>query len=800
MKASILALSISTLLSASAFASATKVNLDAANSATDQLITSQMQAIDASVQHQLATKYANAQPGDIAIIDNDVYEQQPNGTWAAVGTASAALVAGMLSGSSNSSSDEFSPELPIYEEPTGNSPEFGGDRPELEQPTKPGYNGVEFDRVSDSVINVTKNGIPMGSLFMTEGEWYYGAVGGAEPIHITKDLINGKPPIEVDPTKPGYNGVEFDRVSDSVINVTKNGIPMGSLFMTEGEWYYGAVGGAEPIHITKDLINGKPPIEVDPTKPGYNGVEFDRVSDSVINVTKNGIPMGSLFMTEGEWYYGAVGGAEPIHITKDLINGKPPIEVDPTKPGYNGVEFDRVSDSAINVTKNGIPMGSLFMTEGEWYYSAVGGAEPIHITKDLINGKPPIEVDPTKPGYNGVEFDRVSDSVINVTKNGIPMGSLFMTEGEWYYGAVGGAEPIHITKDLINGKPPIEVDPTKPGYNGVEFDRVSDSVINVTKNGIPMGSLFMTEGEWYYGAVGGAEPIHITKDLINGKPPIEVDPTKPGYNGVEFDRVSDSVINVTKNGIPMGSLFMTEGEWYYGAVGGAEPIHITKDLINGKPPIEVDPTKPGYNGVEFDRVSDSVINVTKNGIPMGSLFMTEGEWYYGAVGGAEPIHITKDLINGKPPIEVDPTKPGYNGVEFDRVSDSVINVTKNGIPMGSLFMTEGEWYYGAVGGAEPIHITKDLINGKPPIEVDPTKPGYEGITVEERGGVYYIDKNGQNMGALFNNGTDLIWNPASGDSVVVSKDMVNSKLKNVNQAKLKQFKSKVQHRLTKLKK
>ncbi|MFA0467690.1 hypothetical protein AB4524_12380, partial [Vibrio breoganii] len=223
MKASILALTISTALSANAFASATTVDVEAANAATYQLIDQQMHDIDASVQAQLAAKYADAQPGDIAVIDDTVYEQQSNGTWAAVGTASAALAAGLLSGSSSSSSHsddaipslpmEATPTLPTLATPNNDLPEFGDDRPEVD-PNKPGYNGVEFDRVSDSVINVTKNGVPVGSLYTTEGEWYYGPVGGGDHIHITKDLVNGKPPMDVDPTKPGYNGVEFDRVSD----------------------------------------------------------------------------------------------------------------------------------------------------------------------------------------------------------------------------------------------------------------------------------------------------------------------------------------------------------------------------------------------------------------------------------------------------------------------------------------------------------------------------------------------------------------------------------------------------------
>ncbi|GAD80981.1 hypothetical protein VEZ01S_47_00010, partial [Vibrio ezurae NBRC 102218] len=177
MKASILAITISATLSATAFASTNQVDVQAANSATSQLIGQQMQDIDSSIQTQLNDKHANAQTGKIAIIDDVVYEKEPNGTWAAVGTASAAVVAGLLSGSSSTSdaNDDPIPSLPIHMDPNNDLPEYGDDRPELDptqpdntlpeygddrpelDPTKPGYNGIEFDRVSDTVINVTKN-------------------------------------------------------------------------------------------------------------------------------------------------------------------------------------------------------------------------------------------------------------------------------------------------------------------------------------------------------------------------------------------------------------------------------------------------------------------------------------------------------------------------------------------------------------------------------------------------------------------------------------------------------------------
>ncbi|WP_061040280.1 hypothetical protein [Vibrio coralliirubri] len=116
MKASLLAISISSVLVAPAFATAPQVDVELANQQTLQLIDGQMKAVDASVQYKLNEQYANATPGTTATIDDVTYEKQSNGTWAAVGAASAALVAGLLSSSSSSSSSDngnTTPELPV---------------------------------------------------------------------------------------------------------------------------------------------------------------------------------------------------------------------------------------------------------------------------------------------------------------------------------------------------------------------------------------------------------------------------------------------------------------------------------------------------------------------------------------------------------------------------------------------------------------------------------------------------------------------------------------------------------------
>lgn len=149
MKASILALTISTALSVNAFAASTEVDIQAADAATNELIDQQMRDIDASVQTQLDLKYADAQANEIAVVDDVVYEQDSNGTWAAVGTASAALVAGLLSSSSSSSDSHESdpiPSLPIQSMPDnelpGDDSGIDTDIPDNSQVVFTVYNGM----------------------------------------------------------------------------------------------------------------------------------------------------------------------------------------------------------------------------------------------------------------------------------------------------------------------------------------------------------------------------------------------------------------------------------------------------------------------------------------------------------------------------------------------------------------------------------------------------------------------------------------------------------------------------------
>ncbi|KGY12364.1 hypothetical protein NM22_10795 [Vibrio tubiashii] len=113
MKASILAVTISSLISTQVLASSAKVDVELANSYTNQIINEQLNDINASVQAQLNAQYAHAAVGTTTVVEDVVYEKQSNGTWAAIGGVSATLIAGLLSSSSSSSNNDDSNIPPV---------------------------------------------------------------------------------------------------------------------------------------------------------------------------------------------------------------------------------------------------------------------------------------------------------------------------------------------------------------------------------------------------------------------------------------------------------------------------------------------------------------------------------------------------------------------------------------------------------------------------------------------------------------------------------------------------------------
>ncbi|UWZ99110.1 hypothetical protein [Vibrio splendidus] len=535
MKASLLAISISSVLTVPVFASAPQVDVELADQQTLQLIDGQMNAIDASVQYKLNEQYANATPGTTATVDDVTYEKQSNGTWAAVGAASAALVAGLLN-SSSSSQDSQSPTLPIEAIPDNElpgSPSISNpierERPIVDKP-KPGYDGITVDE-RGGVYYIEKNGVKMGAIFKSNDDIIWNPNGG-DPVVITKDLVNGKLPGDkisgIHPDKPGYDGITVDE-RGGVYYIEKNGVKMGAIFKSNDDIIWNPNGG-DPVVITKDLVNGKLPGDkisgIHPDKPGYDGITVDE-RGGVYYIEKNGVKMGAIFKSNDDIIWNPNGG-DPVVITKDLVNGKLPGDkisgIHPDKPGYDGITVDE-RGGVYYIEKNGVKMGAIFKSNDDIIWNPNGG-DPVVITKDLVNGKLPGDkisgIHPDKPGYDGITVDE-RGGVYYIEKNGVKMGAIFKSNDDIIWNPNGG-DPVVITKDLVNGKLPGDkisgIHPDKPGYDGITVDE-RGGVYYIEKNGVKMGAIFKSNDDIIWNPNGG-DPVVITKDLVNGKLPSSV--------------------------------------------------------------------------------------------------------------------------------------------------------------------------------------------------------------------------------------------------------------------------------------
>ncbi|MEZ9205976.1 hypothetical protein AB6E95_00690, partial [Vibrio splendidus] len=124
MKKTILATTILSMISFGTLAQ--QVNVVEANKQTNALIENQISAIDASVLAQL-----EAQESSVAVVDGNLYQKDSEGGWAMVGATSAALVAGLFSGSSSNTSSSNGSDLP------GNLPNIDAVNPVENTPANP---------------------------------------------------------------------------------------------------------------------------------------------------------------------------------------------------------------------------------------------------------------------------------------------------------------------------------------------------------------------------------------------------------------------------------------------------------------------------------------------------------------------------------------------------------------------------------------------------------------------------------------------------------------------------------------
>ncbi|MFA0252221.1 hypothetical protein AB4480_22560, partial [Vibrio sp. 10N.261.45.A4] len=165
MKKTILATTILSMISFGTLAQ--QVNVVEANKQTNALIENQISAIDASVLAQL-----EAQESSVAVVDGNLYQKDSEGGWAMVGATSAALVAGLFSGSSSNTSGSNGSDLP------GNLPNIDAVNPVENTPANPieatpdADNGRQVDQIADNMWQVSTHGEVDGYLSIENGTVY----------------------------------------------------------------------------------------------------------------------------------------------------------------------------------------------------------------------------------------------------------------------------------------------------------------------------------------------------------------------------------------------------------------------------------------------------------------------------------------------------------------------------------------------------------------------------------------------------------------------------------------------------
>ncbi len=504
MKATVLALSISAVFATQTFASQT-VDRAAANAATEALIADQMATIDASVQAALNAQYGDALPGEYAVIDDVTYEKQANGTWAVVGGASAAIIAGLFSTSTNSNGPndaeidfpnrsnpvEGTPEIPSIGTPT--LPTMGTpNHPVAVDPANP---EVKWGKVEvQDATYITKNGeiqfvVYEGIVFNASNYEPVGKVSSRPDGKIYKiETANGGELLVTNRIKDGaeFTVTKADGSSVNAIWTKSGGIKLA------GDIGQGPEG--EPMHPDYQLpeielpILGTPehPVAIDPANPNVKWGKVE-VQDATY-ITKNGdiqfvVYDGIVFNASNYEPVGKVSSRPDGKIYKiETANGG---ELLITNRIKNGAEFTvtKADGSTVDMlwTKNGgIQIAGDIGQGPEW--------EPEHPDYQLPEIDLPIEGNPETPDVNDpvnpiqddqANIDReltweVSENSIKFYLDGEPHAEFVKTDDNRIVGGVIGGGQVEIDLPQM---------PTLPGYDaGADVGAPTmDQGVHVTK-------------------------------------------------------------------------------------------------------------------------------------------------------------------------------------------------------------------------------------------------------------------------------------------------------------------------------
>ncbi|PMG11930.1 hypothetical protein BCU98_03645 [Vibrio splendidus] len=286
MKKTILATTILSMISFGTLAQ--QVNVVEANKQTNALIENQISAIDASVLAQL-----EAQESSVAVVDGNLYQKDSEGGWAMVGATSAALVAGLFSGSSSNTSSSNGSDLP------GNLPNIDAVNPVENTPANPieatpdADNGRQVDQIADNMWQVSTHGEVDGYLSIENGTVY---VRDSDHNLVTEWKPTLGHPIQIDPTNPieatpdADNGRQLAKVGDNVWMITTHdaidGYVIDERHHNDGVKVYDE-NGKLVNHITGDISTDGGYIES--TKGGEIHITVDRESGRIDGIYLNDV-------------------------------------------------------------------------------------------------------------------------------------------------------------------------------------------------------------------------------------------------------------------------------------------------------------------------------------------------------------------------------------------------------------------------------------------------------------------------------------------------------------------------------
>ncbi|PMO93634.1 hypothetical protein BCS98_06515, partial [Vibrio breoganii] len=434
MKKTIIASTILTTLSFGSFAA--QVNIEEANLQTHLLVENQMAQIDARTLELL-----DSQSGSVVTIDDTVYQKDAKGTWAVIGSTSAALAAGLLTSSSSSSKKpvdggvvlpEVTPSNPVYHDPSNPI-----------QGTPEADNGRSVEKIAENAWSVSMHDELEGYIVLENGEFTIRNADG-EYVGTWKPTLGN--PIEIDPSNPiqgtpeADNGRSVEKIADNAWSVSMHDDLEGYIVLENGEFTIRNADG-EYVGTWKPTLGN--PIEIDPSNPiqgtpeADNGRSVEKIADNAWSVSMHDELEGYIVLENGEFTIRNTDG-DYVGTWKPTLGN--PIEIDPSNPiqgtpeADNGRSVEKIAENAWSVSMHDELEGYIVLENGEFTIRNADG-DYVGTWKPTLGN--PIEIDPSNPiqgtpeADNGRSVEKIAENAWSVSMHDELEGYIVLENGEF---------------------------------------------------------------------------------------------------------------------------------------------------------------------------------------------------------------------------------------------------------------------------------------------------------------------------------------------------------------------------------